>query len=115
MMIDEVKRIREFYIKNMDTARNNIIFQVEISSRDIHGGLNFEEEFERYCIDETGWFCDCVIEETIQPEYGQTITRLRHISKHYLSDNEFLDVLNKNPSAAQLLDDFLIHIRYRQS
>ena len=104
MTVERIKSMRKFFTKNYQAIDSKLLFSQTISSYDIDGGQNFEEEIDHYKIGDKHWLCEHVIEKTIQPAYGQTITSTRENSTHELTDEELLNVLNKYPEALKALE-----------
>lgn len=83
-------------------------FSIIANSKDIDGGLNFEEEILYYSIHEGNWICKHVIEKTIQPAYSETITTNREEDIKVITDETLLDILNNHPDACKTFSDFVV-------
>lgn len=100
MTIDRITRIREFCVGNAE-RNGQKVFEIIRDSKDVDGGLNFEEEIEQYKIGPDGWICESRIDKTIQPETGSTITRHRNERTYAVQDNNVLEILETNPETLQ--------------
>ena len=100
MTIDRITRIREFCVGNAE-RNGQKVFEIIRDSKDVDGGLNFEEEIEQYKIGPDGWICESRIDKTIQLETGSTITRHRNERTYAVQDNNVLEILETNPEALQ--------------
>ena len=74
MTIERVEKVREFCTQNVEHAGSRSVFEIIQVSKDCDGGLNFEEAIDRYKIESGGWICESVVEKTIQPNAGPTIS-----------------------------------------
>lgn len=108
MTIDQIQRAKVLFLNNINRLDNNDIFSIIASSKDIDGGLNFEEEILYYSIHEGNWICKRVIENTIQPAYGKTITTDREKNIKAITDETLLEILNNNPDACKTFSDFVV-------
>lgn len=106
MTVQRIQSMREFCIQNRQLIEDDAIFSLTLSSKDIDGGLNFEEEINYYRIGNQCWQCEHVIEKTVQPAFGSTITSQREKSIHELTDDIMLRVLNEYPEALKSFEAY---------
>lgn len=106
MTIERVENVREFCTQNVEHAGSQSVFEIIQVSKDCDGGLNFEEAIDRYKIESGGWICESVVEKTIQPNAGPTITSERDIHTCKVSDAKVLDILRANSEALQQFETF---------
>ena len=106
MTIERIKELRKLCSENYQFISNKNLFRIVIKDRDIDGGINFEEEVEYYMVGDNCWLCFHVIEKTIQPAFGQTITSERDKSTASISDEKLLEVLNKNLDALKSFEEY---------
>lgn len=107
MTIDFIEKIRNICIKNINTIKEKTIFSIVLNSKDINGGLNFEERIAYYRVSDKGWVCKEVTEKTIQPAWGSTITTEHDINEYAIEDAILLDVLNNNICAEKEFELFV--------
>lgn len=106
MTIERIRELKKVCSENYQSISNKNLFSIVINDWDIDGGLNFEEEIEYYMVGEKCWLCIHVIEKTVQPAFGQTITTERDKSTTSISDQNLLDILNKNPDALKAFEEY---------
>lgn len=100
MTIDRITRVREFCAESAE-RNSQKVFEIIKKSKDVDGGLSFEEEIEQYKIGPEGWICESRIDKTIQPKTGPAITRRRNERTYEVHDNNVLEILETDPEALQ--------------
>ena len=116
MTVDYVCGIRNACIAKIDLIEDKTIFSTPLDSKDINGGLDFEETIAYCRIDKRGWVCGKVTETTIQPSFGPTITKERDRNEAPISDEELVKILESdndkmnafNKFVAQLIKDRIV-------
>ncbi|AUS87812.1 hypothetical protein LBYS11_16365 [Lysinibacillus sp. YS11] len=64
-----------------------------LKSKDINGGLGFEEEIREIWISKGSWEIRKYTEQTIQPDNGQTISKKKNVSESTISDERLLELI----------------------
>lgn len=106
MTIERIKNLRKLCSENYESISDKTIIRILLNDRDIDGGMNFEEELEYYMVGDNGWLYIHVIEKTVQPAFGQTITTERDKFETSISDEKLLDVLNNNSYALNAFEEY---------
>lgn len=101
MTLNRIKQLREICTNNYGKLEDKNLFSIILSDRDINGGLDFEMEMAYYNFSDGCWKRRYVIEETLQPPFGKTITRDRNESITNITDEELLNILNSDSEAME--------------
>lgn len=66
-----------------------------LSDKNIHGGLNFEEKIRKIYITNGVWKIREYTEQTIQPEFGQIISKVTKTKETEMTNDQFLEFISK--------------------
>lgn len=106
MTIERIKNLRRICAENYQLLDNKDLFSVVLKDRDVDGGINFEEEINYYTVGNDCWCCRFVIEKTVQPAFGPTITTERNEANHTITDEELLAILQDDPTALKAFEAY---------
>ncbi|MGR6904967.1 hypothetical protein [Lysinibacillus sp. BSL11] len=87
-LIESVSEISKQYAEKVEKFSTFVL-----KDRDIHGGLNFEEEIREIWINNGMWKIREYTEQTIQPDYGQTISKKEDIHVRELSNESLISLM----------------------
>lgn len=91
--------------KNKDERKK--ISSFVLADKDTHGGLNFEEDIREYWVINGSWIVSTFKEQTIQPDFGPTITKRLDESSSTFDEDGVLNFISQGSIRVEELSDFL--------
>lgn len=90
-LTEAIKKISEKHENSNLEISRKVIY-----SRDIDGGLNFEDTTRSIVLNNRKWLMRTVVEKTVQPPTGTTITSTEDSSEREFDDVQFVKFLQEN-------------------